>query len=244
MTEDRSVLTREARDPDEELSYGTYPEQMVDVWHAQEQRPVIIFIHGGFWRPEYDRVHARPLGEALAEEGWPVASIDYRREPGNPDATATDVRDALERLEDLMDLRAGFVLAGHSAGGHLALWAAATFNPIRLRGVVALAPVADLLLADQLELDKTAVQDFLGGGVRNDLDPTHLPAPIMPVSIVHGTADARVPIAVSESYATAHPTARLVRVEDTGHYELIDPLSTAWPHVTAEITRYAGWAQE
>jgi acetyl esterase/lipase len=244
MSEDRSVLSREARDPDEELQYGRYPEQMLDVWHAEQNRPAVVFLHGGFWRPEYDRMHARPLGEALADEGWPVASIDYRREPGNPDSTADDVRDALNKLEDLMDLRAGFVLVGHSAGGQLALWAASTFNPIRLKGVVALAPVADLLMADRLELDKTAVQDFLGGGVRNDLDPTHLPAPIMPVSIVHGTADARVPIAVSESYAAAHPTARLVPVEGAGHFDLIDPLSDAWNHVTTEIARYAGWAQE
>lgn len=244
MTEDRSVLSREAREPDDQLQYGDYPEQVVDVWHAKDSRPTIVFIHGGFWRPEYDRTHARPLGEALADEGWPVASIEYRREPGQPNRTAEDVRDALDRLPDLMDLQAGFVLTGHSAGGHLALWAAATFNPVRLRGVVALAPVADLLMADQLGLDKTAVQDFLGGGVRNDLDPTHLPAPIMPVAIIHGTADQRVPIALSESYVTAHPTARLVAVEGIGHYELIDPLSEAWPHVTAEITRFAGWAQE
>lgn len=239
MSEDRSVLTREAREPDEELQYGKYPEQLVDVWHAADDRPTIVFLHGGFWRPEYDRIHARPFGEALADRGWSVASIDYRREPGNPDSTANDVRDALDKLEDLMDLRAGFVLAGHSAGGQLALWAAATFNPIRLRGTVALAPVADLLLADRLELDKTAVQDFLGGGVRNDLDPTHLPPPIMPVSLVHGTADPRVPIAVSESYVAAHPTARLVRVHGAGHFDLIDPLSEAWHDVTAELTRYS-----
>ncbi|WBQ06997.1 alpha/beta hydrolase family protein [Kribbella sp. CA-293567] len=244
MSEDRSVLSREAGDPDEELQYGRYPEQMVDVWHAESDRPAIVFLHGGFWRPEYDRMHARPLGEALAGEGWPVASIDYRREPGQPDSTTGDVRDALDKLPDLMDLGAGFVLVGHSAGGQLALWAASTFNPLRLRGVVALAPVADLLMADQLGLDQTAVQDFIGGGVRNDLDPTHLPAPIMPVSIVHGTADARVPLAVSESYAAAHPTARLVPVEGAGHFELIDPLTDAWTHVTTEIARYAGWAQQ
>ncbi|NEA32212.1 alpha/beta hydrolase [Streptomyces sp. SID13031] len=240
MSEDRSVLTREARDPDEELQYGKYPEQMVDVWHADDDRPVIVFLHGGFWRPEYDRIHVRPLCEALADRGWPVASIDYRREPGNPDSTANDVRDALDKLPDLMDLHAGFILAGHSAGGQLALWAAATFNPIRLRGVVALAPVADLLLADRLELDKTAVQDFLGGGVRNDLDPTHLPAPIRPVTLIHGTTDPRVPISVSESYAGSHPTARLVRAEGVGHFELIDPHSEAWPYVTAELTRLSG----
>jgi acetyl esterase/lipase len=240
MTEDRSVLTREAREPDDLLRYGEYADQVIDVWHAKEYRPAIVFIHGGFWRPEYDRTHARPLGEALAGEGWPVASIEYRREPGQPDLTAIDIRDALDRLPDLMDLHAGFVLAGHSAGGHLALWAAATFNPVRLRGTVALAPVADLLMADRLGLDKGAVQDFIGSGVRNDLDPVHLAAPIMPVSIVHGTADARVPITVAESYVSAHPTARLLRVEGAGHYDVIDPLSDAWHVVTAELTRFSG----
>jgi len=240
MSEDRSVLSREVGEPDDELGYGGYPEQVIDVWRGEGDRPAIVFLHGGFWRPEYDRMHARPLGEALSDEGWPVASIDYRREPGQPDLTALDVRDALDKLPDLMDLQAGFVLAGHSAGGQLALWAAATFNPIRLKGVVALAPVADLLLADQLELDKTAVKDFLGGGVRNDLDPTHLPAPIMPVTLVHGTADPRVPISISESYVAAHPTARLVRVEGAGHYELIDPHSNAWRQVVAEFTHLTG----
>ncbi|WP_020385665.1 alpha/beta hydrolase family protein [Kribbella catacumbae] len=239
MTEDRSVLSREAREPDEELRYGEHADQVVDVWHAKEYRPTVVFIHGGFWRPEYDRTHARPLGEALADEGWPVASIEYRREPGQPDLTAEDIRDMLDRLPDLMDLHAGFVLTGHSAGGHLALWSAATFNPVRLRGVVALAPVADLLMADRLGLDDNAVQDFLGGGVRNDLDPTHLPAPIMPVSIVHGTTDKRVPIEVSDSYITAHPTARLIPVPGAGHYDVIDPRTPAWHQVTAELTRFS-----
>jgi pimeloyl-ACP methyl ester carboxylesterase len=103
-----------------------------------------------------------------------------------------------------------------------------------------LAPVADLLMADRLGLDGGAVQDFIGQGVRNDLDPVHLPAPIRPVAIVHGTTDARVPISLSESYVAAHPTARLIRAEGTGHYELIDPLSEAWHLVTAELTKFTG----
>jgi acetyl esterase/lipase len=239
MSENRSVLTREAREPDELLRYGDHTDQVIDVWHGLEYRPVMVFIHGGFWRPEYDRTHARPLGEALADEGWPVASLEYRREPGQPDLTTTDVRTALDRLPDLMDVHAGFVLIGHSAGGQLAMWAAATLNPVRLRGTVALAPVADLLLADHLGLDDGAVQDFIGSGVRNDLDPVHLAAPIRPVAIVHGTADTRVPISVSESYLTAHPTAKLVRVQGAGHYEVIDPLTEAWHLVTAELTRFS-----
>ncbi len=240
MTEDRSVLSREARDPDDLVRYGDHEDQVIDVWHAKEYRPAIVFIHGGFWRPEYDRTHARPLGEALADEGWPVASIEYRRSPGEPDLTTGDIRTALDKLPDLMDLHAGFVLVGHSAGGQLALWAASTFNPVRLRGIVALAPVGDLLMADRLGLDEGAVQDFIGQGVRNDLDPVHLPAPIMPIAIVHGTQDQRVPITISESYVAAHPTARLVRVEGAGHYEVIDPRRPAYHHVTAELTRFSG----
>ncbi|ADB34500.1 conserved hypothetical protein [Kribbella flavida DSM 17836] len=240
MTEDRSVLSREARAPDEQLRYGGHADQVIDVWHAKDYRPAVVFVHGGFWRPEYDRTHARPLGEALADEGWSVASLEYRREPGQPDLTTSDVRAALDRLPSLMDLHAGFVLAGHSAGGQLALWAAATLNPVGLRGVVALAPVADLLLADQLRLDDGAVQDFIGSGVRNDLDPVHLPAPIAPVSIVHGTNDQRVPLAVSESYFTAHPTARLHRLNGVGHFELIDPDAEAWHAVITALTRFTG----
>ncbi|TDD17286.1 alpha/beta hydrolase [Kribbella turkmenica] len=240
MSEDRSVLSREARLPDEELRYGDHADHVIDYWHAKEYRPLVVFVHGGFWRPEYDRLHARPLGEALSDLGWPVLSLEYRREPGDPDASTTDVRTALDSLPDLVDVHAGYVLIGHSAGGQLALWAASTLNPVRLRGVIALAPVADLLMADRLGLDEGAVQDFIGSGVRNDLDPVHLPASIAPVSLIHGTADRRVPIAVTESYYAAHPTARLTRVEGAGHYELIDPLTEAWHDVTAELTRLTG----
>jgi|SRR5215207_9676455 len=240
MNENRAVLSREAADPDELLRYGDHADQVIDVWHAKDYRPAIVFIHGGFWRPEYDRMHARPLGEALAAEGWPVASIEYRREPGQPDASAEDVRDALEKLPELMDVHAGFVLMGHSAGGHLALWAATTMNPVLLRGTVALAPVADLLMADRLGLDEGAVQDFLGSGVRNDLDPVYLPAPITPVALIHGTADTRVPLTISESYVSAHPTARLIRVDHAGHYDLIDPETEAWHEVTTELTKFHG----
>ncbi len=242
MSEDRSVLSRDAREPDEELRYGDHADQVIDFWHAKEYRPLVVFVHGGFWRPEYDRKHARPLGEALSDLGWPVLSLEYRREPGGPDASTSDVRTALESLPDLVDVHAGYVLIGHSAGGQLALWAASTLNPVRLRGVIALAPVADLLMADRLGLDEGAVQDFIGSGVRNDLDPVHLPASIAPVSLIHGTADARVPISITESYFAAHPTAHFTRVDGAGHYELIDPLTDAWHEVTAELTRLTGSA--
>ncbi|MFD7155963.1 alpha/beta hydrolase family protein [Kribbella sp. NPDC059898] len=237
MSEDRSVLSRKAPDPDQELRYGDHADQVIDYWHAKDYRPLVVFIHGGFWRPQYDRVHARSLGAALSDLGWPVLLLEYRREPGNPDVSTADIRTALDVLPDLVDVQAGYVLMGHSAGGQLALWAAATLNPVRLRGVLALAPVADLLMADQQKLDKGAVQAFIGGGVRNDLDPVHLPAPIAPVTLLHGVNDSVVPISLTESYHSAHPTSHLHRVDKCGHYQLIDPQSDPWHEVTTELTR-------
>jgi acetyl esterase/lipase len=237
MSEDRSVLSRKAPEPDQELRYGAHADQVIDYWPAKEYRPLIVFLHGGFWRPEYDRVHARSLGAALSDLGWPVVSVEYRREPGNPDTTTADIRTALGALPDLVDVHAGYVLMGHSAGGQLALWAASTLNPVRLRAVLALAPVADLLMADQRMIGDSAVQAFIGGGVRNDLDPVHLPASIAPVTVIHGANDTVVPIAVTESYFSAHPTAHLHRVPHCGHYELIDPQSDPWHDVTTELTR-------
>src|SRR5687767_5756925 len=107
----------------------------------------VALIHGGFWRPAYDRVHLRPMAAALRDLGWEVVSIEYRRVPGDPDATVSDVRAALSAA-------APDVIAGHSAGGHLALWAAATMG----LKAVALAPVADLRLAEELNLDGGAVK--------------------------------------------------------------------------------------
>ena len=112
MSEDRSVLSRKAPEPDEELRYGDHVDQVIDYWHAKEYRPLVVFVHGGFWRPQYDRVHARSLGAALSDLGWPVVSLEYRREPGNPDVTTSDIRTALEALPDLVDVHAGYVLIG------------------------------------------------------------------------------------------------------------------------------------
>lgn len=187
----------------------------------------IALLHGGFWRPLYDRAHLRPMAGALAALGWEVVSLEYRRLPGDPDATVSDVRSALSALGD------DVVVAGHSAGGHLALWAAATLG---LRAV-ALAPVADLRLAEKLDLDDGAVAAFLGGPAedRADLDPIRMPG--AQAVLVHGVEDSVVPIGLSRAFLEAHPDSRLVELPGIAHFELIDPRSHAWPDVIQELQR-------
>jgi pimeloyl-ACP methyl ester carboxylesterase len=116
------------------------------------------------------------------------------------------------------------------------LQAAADPRTPPLAGVVALAPVADLRLGEELALDGDAVRAFLGrpAADRPDLDPVRQPAPAAPVTVVHGTDDAIVPLALGRSYVAAHPSAGLVEVAG-GHFVVIDPRSAAWPELLGAL---------
>ncbi len=218
------------------MAYGDDPDQVLDMWPGGEPgRPTVVIVHGGFWRPRFDRVHARPMATALHDAGWPVCSLEYRRIPGDPEAAVADVVAGLRAAGEHAG-EDGLVTVGHSAGGHLVLLQAAT-RPDTVRGTVALAPVADLVLSERRELGGGAVGEYLGGpaAARPHLDPVRIPAPPGPVTIVHGDRDDRVPLEIPESYVRTHPGARFVAVPGADHFALIDPLSPAWPTVVEEI---------
>ncbi len=225
------------RQPDRTWHYGADPDQVADVYLPDpglNDRSTVALIHGGFWRTTYDRMHIRPLATALADRGHTVFSLEYRRIPGDPDATIADVRAAVAQLPDSVQL------IGHSAGGHLVLWLAA--DPDLSVTVVALAPVADLVMADNLDLGAGAVRAFLGESAtsRPDLDPARRPAPRQGVVVLHGERDTTVPIDIGVAYvaATSGPTA-LVRIPDCGHFEVIDPTSDVWPLLLGQLDRLA-----
>lgn len=244
MPEDRSVLSLSAAAPSREWVYGPRPDTVADIYlpdHLPSPdagtpgRAVVLLVHGGFWRPEYDRTHLRPMAAALAVAGYPTLLVEYARTPGDPDAGLADLRLALSRLTDAGLPDRHVVMAGHSAGGHLAL-VASGWPGTPIGACLALAPVADLVGAEDLGLDGGAVPDYLGGpaGSRPDLDPRRLAAAPVPVTILHGTDDTLVPVHLSRSYAEARP-ARVV-TPACGHFELIDPRSAAWPVVLAELS--------
>jgi dipeptidyl aminopeptidase/acylaminoacyl peptidase len=149
-------------------------------------------------------------------------------------------RIASERSLDLKRV----VATGHSAGGQLALWLAKQ-QALALRGVVPLAAVSDLRRAWELRLSDTAASEFLGGSPQNFPERYRVASPIeflplgLPQRILHGTVDDVVPIAMSRTYATAATRSgddsKLVEIAGAGHFELIDPRSTAWPIVKSAV---------
>jgi acetyl esterase/lipase len=260
------VLTRPARHPDQVLRYGLGPEHIADVrlpphWSggtAASAGPgvLVLLLHGGFWRAAYDRTHLGPMAAALAEEGYLVCTPEFRRmgQPGGGwPGTFDDIAAAVDTLPGLMGPAiSGVVLAGHSAGGHLALWAAARHRlgpDSRWRvapgphadGVVALAPISDLAACYRAGLSNNAAGELLGGGPGEQpgryaaADPASLLPLGIPVQIVHGTDDADVPSSMSRRFA-AHAQAAgddvvLTELAGRGHFDVIDPLSAAWPAV-------------
>ena len=262
----REVLTRPAPPPDYTIRYGDAPEHVADVRlpgsaprasaasaAAAAARPPVIFLHGGFWGAEYDRAHVGPLAADLAARGYPVVCPEYRRvgQPGGGwPGTFEDVVAGLASVAEhqrLLGWEPAPVLAGHSAGGQLALWAA---GRVPCRGVLALAPVADLGRGYRLGLGDGAVGGLLGGGPGEvpdryaAVDPARLlPLPV-PVVVVHGDLDRQVPVGIGRDYVAAArragTDARLVELAGAEHFGLIDPLSVAWPAVLAALDRLAG----
>ena len=198
------VMTRASEPPDAVLRYAAHDDGLVDVHlpaGANEPRPLVVYVHGGFWRTEYDRTHARPLANGLVDAGFVVASVEYRRGPGSWADTASDLDAALTALPGLIGglgvRTTTTTLVGHSAGGHLVLWLANERHPHQR--VVALAPVGNLRKAAEHGMGTGAAVDFLGGtpeeipAVYDAADPASRlrERPPADVVVVHGDLDQR-----------------------------------------------------
>jgi acetyl esterase/lipase len=269
MSDPGDVLSRPAAAPHLTLHYGDLPDQVVDVRlpSTTDPAPLVAVVHGGFWMAEFDRSHAGPQSVGLADAGYVVATVDYRRVgqrgggwPGTFDdlAALTDAVPSLvaAALPDRVDT-SRTVLVGHSAGGHLAAWAAARHrlpkespwhraNPLDV-SVVSLAGVLDLQQSERLGLGGHAAKHLLDGSPRRQRERYALasPAALLPTGrlliAVHGTRDETVPVELSRRYVdrarALGDQAELLEIAGSGHFELIDPLSTAWPTVLAAVAR-------
>jgi len=232
----------------ERVAYGDGPSRFAELsLPSGTPKGVVVVIHGGFWKAAYDLSLGRPLAASLVEHGWVAWNIEYRRvgDGGGDPQTLDDVAAAIDALAD-QDLPRDRVIAlGHSAGGHLAAWAASRDRferwptQVDLTGVVCQAGVLDLWSAYAEGLGGGAVQAFLGhppGPGDIPLDPLHQTPLDVPVHCVHSVGDDTVPITQSRGYVRAATeggaVARLTEVQGD-HFTVIDPESEAWKQTLA-----------
>jgi acetyl esterase/lipase len=243
------VMTRASEPPDAVVRYAAHDAGLIDVHlpPGAGPRPLVVYVHGGFWRQQWDRTHGRPLANALVTRGYAVALPEYRRLGGGGGwpTTVEDVEAGLTALPGLLSgigvATTSTTLVGHSAGGHLVLWLANQQH--RVNRVVALAPVGDLRLAAEQRLGDGAAVEFLGGtpdAVPEAYDAAD-PAtrmrrrPPCEVVVVHGDRDEAVPVASSRGLSSRFDWLDYRELAGVDHSEVIDPLSRAWPAVLDAI---------
>lgn len=248
------VAAMPSRPADARVTYGSAPEQFGELRlpSGPGPHPVVVLIHGGCWRAEYDITHMAPLATAVAADGWAVWAIEYRRvgSPGGSwPGTFQDAGAAIDHLRTLakthpLDL-SRIVSVGHSAGGQLALWSAArgvlpkdssiaSADPLLPHGVVALAGITDLTTYASPNGCGSAVVPLLGGdarmmGERYAQASPVTTVPTVPLQLIIGTADTIVPRTQADALARVVGARATVRVvEGAGHFDLIAPDRQAW----------------
>jgi len=226
--------------------------------------PILFVVHGGFWQSAYDLSHIGHLCAALTSKGIVTCNIEYRR-IGNPGGgwpgTFQDISLATRCILQEVSNDSRFdhtrtAIIGHSAGGHLALWLMGSHriskdSPLysnqnqTITRAISLAGVSDLRLAWKNRLGHGTVTRLMGGTPDEHPDRYNAGSPIelLPTGarlvLVHGAADDTVPISQSEAFVqTAErlgDRSTLVKLDGTGHFELIDPESEAWSSIAGAV---------
>jgi acetyl esterase/lipase len=237
----------------ETIRYGPLADEEGDLYlPAASRPPVVCLLHGGFWRTPHGRDQMEAIAGSLVSLGFAVWNLEYRR-LGGPEyawpATMSDVAAGIDHLARIaaggIDLDLGRVaVAGHSAGGQLALWSAARDRSpgmpkqrVPVAVVAGSAPIADLAFAYDRRVGGEVVAELLGGAPSRYPERCRAASPIemLPLGvkqlILHGVSDEVVPIDMSRRYAraaeAAGDTVDLVELSGAGHMDFLDPSSEA-----------------
>jgi acetyl esterase/lipase len=252
MERSLDLLTRSPPPFDARLHYGPAPSQFGDLRlpAGAGPFPVVVGLHGGWWRAEHGVETHSHLCAALTALGAATWNLEYRRigeEGGGWPGTLQDVDvgiDFLATISAVYGLELSRVVAvGFSAGGQLALWAASQRSPlgahvVDLSAVVSLAGAVDLVRCAELGLSNGVVETFLGGTPKEVAERYHQSSPRelvplgVPHTLIHGSDDSSVPAEISEGHFAAarakNDLCQLQLLPGVGHFELIDPLADSW----------------
>ena len=243
---------------DEQFSYGDDPLQTIYTWHGRSSTnemyadKALIFIHGGCWLNAYGYEHAKGMYHALAELGMGVYVTEYRRVgdegggwPGSLDDVTQAISTALKRIEN-EGRYTNIYIAGHSAGGHLALLAAQRLSSSSLnlsraniKRIIGLAAITDIQsYAMGHNSCQSATAKFMNGTPedvptayqRATPRPTH---GSLPITLLQGDADSIVPA----RHAVLSGTNQKI-IKNGGHFDWLHPESTSFDALLEVISEH------
>jgi acetyl esterase/lipase len=264
-----SLRARPRPQPTRIVAYGSDPLQYAQLWlpEGPGPYPVVVLIHGGCWTTSIaDLTYFNYAAEDLRQRGLAVWSVEYRgvdKPGGGYPGTFQDVGAALQRLVQEAPLAnlslEHLVVAGHSAGGHLALWAAGQRNiaadsplhtdrPIKIAAVVDIAGIPNLKTDTNTACGAEAIGQLTGAptAAHPDVFADTSPAALLPLGVpqvvIHGVDDVTVAPSIGEAYAKAALAAGdrvVVKTPPGDHVDEIAPDRPAWAVVAETIVSLA-----
>jgi acetyl esterase/lipase len=261
--------------PDHHYAYGSAPSQFAELFQPAGEGPfpVVVLIHGGCWTVAFGGItQMHNMAGALLQQGIAVWNVEYRRVDeagGGYPGTYQDVALAMDSLRGLAARRRldldRVVLVGHSAGGHLAQWAAARARlpvgsplhvaaPLPVRQVISLGGLADLRHEEKLiktSCDRDMVQlTGLPSAARPDVFADTSPGELLPAGVrtvlIHGEFDTISPLRAGQDYArraqAAGDQAEVIVLPGGSHFDEVAASSPSWRIVSAEIRKALGMA--
>lgn len=265
----QDVMALPISEPDERIKYGVDPLQFGELRLPKKAAPypVAVVLHGGCWVSYLADLHIMsPLATALTDLGMATWNVEYRgsdHAQGGWTGTFDDIAAALDHLREIaqlhqLDLNRVIVL-GHSAGGHLALWAAARHklpkesplyvaNPLPIRAAISLSGPGDLRAFHEGKAGGCrdhAIVELLGGTF-DDYPNRYMqasPAELLPLGvtqvIINGELDPIVPIKFSRDYqrmaTNAGDPVEFYEIEGASHFDVIAPNTPAWEKVESFV---------
>jgi acetyl esterase/lipase len=263
------ILSRTPPTADQRIHYGPGEFQFGDLWlpkvRGGKASPVVVFFHGGWWQAAYDLAYAGFLCESLRNDGITVWSVEYRRVGDAGGGWPGTFQDAAAWFDFVKELAGKFpldlgrvVVAGHSAGGHLAFWTAGRHHvpegsvlslprpTVGVHAAISLAGAVDLRLTCDLASgvfahDKEEVAALMGG-LAKDVPERYAagdPGLLLPLGVaqvlIQGTRDGQIPPELPGRWAgnarRQHDAVEVVVIEGADHFDVVDPESAAWPQV-------------
>jgi len=255
------------------VAYGAAPSQFAELFvpAGDGPFPVALIAHGGCWCKEYAGIsQMRNIAGDLQGQGVAVWNIEYRRfdeEGGGYPGMYLDVATAVDLLRSLaaewrLDL-SRVVLVGHSAGGHLAQWAASRArlprssplfveDPLPVATVISLGGLADLRNEEQLiktSCERDIVQlAGIASAARPDIFSDTSPVELLPSGVrtvlIHGEFDTISPLRAGQDYArraqAAGDQAEVIVLPGGSHFDEVAATSPSWAIVSAQIRKALG----
>jgi acetyl esterase/lipase len=208
--------------------YGPHPDNVADVRRpSTDALGLAILAHGGLWRQEYERDSTETLAVDLTERRLTTWNIEYRRGHGRWPGCAHDVLGVIDHVRRSEGPGLPLFMIGHSAGGHLALWAGSR-RPGDIELVVGLSPITDLTaMSDAGDIGSVEARGLLAAGA-----PSAVGAVADKTFLFHGEDDEIVPTSQSTRLSTE---ARVELIPEMGHFPMLDPERGHWPLVVAEL---------